>query len=111
MGISRSCGTLSERTTLAGASTSRLRELAAVRVSYGYRRRHILLRREGWPVNRKLIERLYREEGLTLKRKRPKRQLSAVRREQSAPAGAINERWGRWASSTTRCRMVARFGC
>jgi putative transposase len=62
-------------------------------VSHGDRRRLILLRREGWPVNRKLIERLYREEGLTLKRKRPKRQLSAVRREQSAPAGAINERW------------------
>ena len=41
---------------------ARLRELAAVRVSYnGYRRLHILLRREGWGVNRKLIERMYRE--------------------------------------------------
>ena len=51
---------------------ARLKELAAVRVSYGYRRLHIMLRREGWPVDRKLIERLYREEGLTLKRKKPK---------------------------------------
>ena len=72
---------------------ARLRELAAVRVSYGYRRLHILLRREGWPVNRKLIERLYREEGLTLKRKSPKRRRSAVRRERSAPPTVINERW------------------
>jgi putative transposase len=56
-------------------------------------RLHILLRREGWPVNRKLIERLYREEGLTLKRKSPKRRRSAVRRERSAPPRVINERW------------------
>jgi putative transposase len=51
---------------------ARLRELAAVRVSYGYRRLHILLCREGCQVNRKFGERLYREEGLTLKRKRTK---------------------------------------
>lgn len=43
----------------------RLRELAASRVAYGYRRLHVLLRREGWPVNRKRIQRLYRDEGLT----------------------------------------------
>ena len=72
---------------------ARLKELAAVRVSYGYRRLHIMLRREGWPVNRKLIERLYREEGLTLKRKKPKRRRSAVRRERSTPAASVNERW------------------
>ena len=72
---------------------ARLKELAAVRVSYGYRRLHIMLRREGWPVNRKLIERLYREEGLTLKRKKPKCRRSAVRRERSTPAASINERW------------------
>ena len=74
---------------------ARLKELAAVRVSYGYRRLHIMLRREGWPVNRKLIERLYREEGLTLKRKKPKRRRSAVRRERSTPAASVNERWAR----------------
>ena len=52
-----------------------------------------MLRREGWPVNRKLIERLYCEEGLTLKRKKPKRRRSAVRRERSTPAASVNERW------------------
>ncbi|EFK97649.1 Integrase catalytic region, partial [sediment metagenome] len=36
----------------------RLRELAAVRVSYCYRRLHALLRREGWPINAKLVQRL-----------------------------------------------------
>ena len=42
----------------------RLRDLATVRLSYGYRRLHILLRREGWKVNHKLVYRIYREEGL-----------------------------------------------
>jgi putative transposase len=36
----------------------RLRELAAVRVNYGYRRLLVLLRREGWKVNHKLVYRL-----------------------------------------------------
>ncbi len=45
----------------------RLRELAAVRLTYGYRRLHVLLRREGWKVNSKLVYRLYREEGLEVR--------------------------------------------
>ena len=32
----------------------RLKELAVARVRYGYRRLHVLLRREGWPINAKL---------------------------------------------------------
>jgi putative transposase len=55
----------------------RLRDLAAERHRFGYRRLWSLLRREGYLVNRKRVERLYREEGLTLPRcdgKRPKRQ-------------------------------------
>jgi putative transposase len=54
----------------------RLKELATVRIGYGYRRLHVLLRREGWPINHERVYRLYREEGLALKRKRPKRRLS-----------------------------------
>jgi len=42
----------------------RLKELAASRVRYGYRRLHVLLRREGWSVNHKRVYRLYRLEGL-----------------------------------------------
>ncbi len=41
----------------------RLRELAASRVRFGYRRLTVLLRREGWQVNAKRIFRLYTDEG------------------------------------------------
>jgi putative transposase len=41
------------------ALRQRLRELAAVRLRFGYRRLTVLLRREGWPVNAKRIYRLY----------------------------------------------------
>lgn len=59
----------------------RLKELASSRPSYGYRRLWILLRREGWLVNHKLVYRLYKEEGLGLRKKRPKRRVMAARRE------------------------------
>ncbi len=72
---------------------ARIREIAGARVSYGYRQVHTLLRREGWPANHKLVYRLYREEGLTLRRRRPKRRRATVQRERpSAPSGP-NERW------------------
>ena len=51
----------------------RLRDSAAARVRYGHRRLHVLLRREGWPVNHKRVYRLYAEEGLSIRTKLPKR--------------------------------------
>lgn len=75
------------------ALRARIRELAAARVSYGYRRIHVLLRREGWPVNHKLVERLYVEEGLILRRKRPKRRRAAVRRKAPYVPESVNEHW------------------
>ena len=42
----------------------RIKEIAEARVRYGYRRIHVLLRREGWAVNVKRVHRLYRMEGL-----------------------------------------------
>lgn len=71
----------------------RLRELAGVRLSWGYQRLHILLRREGWRINRKLTYRLYTEEGLTLKRVRPKRRKCAVCREGRPTTTAPDQRW------------------
>jgi putative transposase len=71
----------------------RLRGLAHVRVSYGYRRLHVLLRREGWAVNHKLMHRLYTEEELTQKRKGPQRRKSAVVRVLRPQASAPKERW------------------
>ncbi len=70
----------------------RIRELAAVRVRYGYRRIHILLRREGWKVNAKRVYRLYREEGLSLRLKRSKKRVS-VPRVTPPPAERPMERW------------------
>ena len=71
----------------------RLRDLAAVRVRYGYRRLHVLLRREGYVVNHKLVYRLYCEEGLTIRSKRPRRHRSGQVRKERQAAGRSNERW------------------
>jgi putative transposase len=71
----------------------RLRELAAVRTYAGYRRLHTYLRREGWEVNHKRVYRLYMEEGLALRRKKPRRRRSVVaRRARPEPTGP-NECW------------------
>jgi putative transposase len=45
----------------------RLRELAQARPRFGYLRLHVMLRREGWVVNRKRVRRIYREEGLSVR--------------------------------------------
>lgn len=58
---------------------TRLRELAAEKRRYGYRRLHVLLRREGVLVNHKCVERIYRDEGLSLRRKKRKRACSVAR--------------------------------
>jgi putative transposase len=75
------------------ALRQRLRELAHARMSYGYKRLHVLLRREGWVINHKRVHRLYREEGLTQKTKGPKRRKSTVTRTLRPMPGAPNERW------------------
>jgi putative transposase len=71
---------------------SRLRELAAQRPRFGYRRLHALLRREGVGVNHKRVERLYREEGLAVRR-RTRRTLSPILRGRPAPPRRVNEQW------------------
>ncbi len=70
----------------------RLRELAHQRRRFGYRRLHILLRRDGVEINRKKTQRLYREEGLTVRRRRGRRR--AVGARAPAPVLALpNQRW------------------
>lgn len=71
----------------------RIREIAETRVRYGYRRIHILLRREGWRVNAKRVYRLYVEEGLQIRNKRPKRKVSAKLREDRKPPQGPNDVW------------------
>jgi len=63
------------------------------RVRYGYRRIHVLLRRDGWRVNAKRVYRLYREMGLQLRHKTPKRRVKAKLREDRRPATRSNETW------------------
>src|ERR1700712_2196432 len=71
----------------------RIREIAQSRVRYGYRKIRVLLNREGWNVGKYLVYRLYKEEGLALK-KRPKRKRKAVRhREERFIATAPNQAW------------------
>lgn len=70
----------------------RLRELAALRKRFGYRRLGLLLRREGLVVNHKRVYRLYREEGLSLRRRKRKR-LTSEGRGPGELANGPNEVW------------------
>ena len=67
--------------------------MAATRVRYGYRRIHVLLQREGWQINHKRTRRIYRELGLQLRNKTPKRKVKAKLREDRVQAAAPNECW------------------
>ena len=71
----------------------RLRDLAASRIGYGYRRLHILLCREGWQVNHKRVYRLYREEQLGLRKKPPRRRVAPLKRQARPRATRKNESW------------------
>lgn len=70
---------------------ARLRELAEAKRRYGCPRLIVLLRREGWHVNHKRVERLYREEGLQVRRRRRKR-VAVARQRLPAPTQP-RERW------------------
>jgi putative transposase len=71
---------------------NRLRQLAEQRPRFGYRRLHVLLRREGIVVNHKRIERLYREEGLAVRRRSRKSVVRVLRGRPAVPQRA-NEQW------------------
>ncbi len=71
----------------------RIREIAQARVSYGFRRIHMLLLREGWKVNHKRVYRLYKLEGFTMRPKRPRRHVSGCRRMLRATASRPNDCW------------------
>lgn len=75
-----------------GDLRERLRVLAGERRRFGYRRLHILLRREGHAVNRKRVQRLYREERLTVRRRGGRKRAMGTRRPIEIPLSA-NQRW------------------
>jgi putative transposase len=70
----------------------RLRELAQARPRFGYLRLHVLLRREGWAINRKRVHRLYREEGLIVRLTHRRKRASHLRITPPCPSQG-NERW------------------
>ena len=70
---------------------TRLHALAIERVRWGYRRLHVLLEREGRRVNVKRVYRLYREEGLAVRRRKRKR-VAVARAPQPTPT-RLNESW------------------
>jgi hypothetical protein len=70
------------------ALIDRTKEIAAMRVRYGYGRIHVLVRREGWHVNARRIYRLYRQLGLQLRNKVSKRRVKAKLRDDRRPPRA-----------------------
>ncbi len=77
----------------AGATSAAPAGAYGARVHAGYRQLHIYLLREGWKISHKRVFRLYREEGLSLQRKKPRRWLSAAQREGRPAPVATNELW------------------
>lgn len=75
------------------ALRQRMKEIAATRVRYGYRRIQVMLNREGWQAGKNLIWRLYKEEGLALRKKLPKRRKMVVQREARFKPRQANDVW------------------
>lgn len=75
------------------ALRARIREIAQTRVRYGYRKIRVLLKREGWEVGKKLVYRLYCEEGLCLRHTPRKRRRAALQRRERFRPTAPNQAW------------------
>jgi putative transposase len=97
----RACSTLgADRTSVRYRSRrpddapirARLRELAAIRRRFGYRRLHILLVRKGLFMNHKKFCRLYREEGLQVRRRSGRKRAVGCMAPITIPQGP-NQRW------------------
>lgn len=91
--VERSTYHYRSRRTGQASLIKRIKEIAETRMRYGYRRIHVLLKREGWNVNPKRIYRLYKELGLQLRNKTPKRRVKAKLRDDRRPATRTNDTW------------------
>lgn len=92
VGLCRSTWQYRTRKRDDSALRRRIREIAAVRRRFGQKRIWLALFREGIRVNHKKVERIYREEGLSLRLKRRKKRASEVR-VPLAPAERPGQRW------------------
>ncbi len=100
-GVTRSCGLIGISRSLYRYESKRpddtplkerLAELAGQKRRYGYRRLHVLLRREGWLLNWKRTYRVYREAGLMVRRRKRKR-IVGIDRLQKVIATGPNQSW------------------
>jgi putative transposase len=100
--IRKACGALrfdcstyhyKSRRTDPAALKKRIKEICETRVRYGYRRVHFVLQREGWLVNAKKTYRIYKEMGLQLRNKTPKRRVKAKLRDDRTEAVKNNDVW------------------
>ena len=98
----RACGLLDHcRATQRYVSTqnpmialrARMKELAKTHVRYGYRRLLILLKREGWKIGKQLVYRVYCQESLQLRSKRPRRRKMATTRRERFEPKTVNQAW------------------
>ena len=92
LGFPRSSWHYQSQRTVPVELIEKLHALASKRPSWGYRMLHAMLRRAGHAVNHKRVYRLYRQEGLTVRRRKHKHRVAMARTVLPAPARP-NERW------------------
>jgi putative transposase len=92
IGVDRTSIRYRSRRSDDGAVRSRLRELAAVRCRFGWRRLQVLLSREGVHVNHKKLRRLYIEERLQVRRRGGRKRALGTWAPMVLPQGP-NQRW------------------
>jgi putative transposase len=92
LGFPRSTMRYQTERVIAPELVADLRQVAMERPRFGYRRLHVMLRRKGWTVNKKLVLRLVRENGWLVRRKLRKK-LAAVPRVKLPEPTAPNEAW------------------
>jgi transposase InsO family protein len=82
-------------TSLVGTTgiEARIKDVCTTCVRYGYRRVHMMLRREGWIVNAKKAFRICNELGLQLRNKTPRQRVKAKLRDDRQSATQPNETW------------------
>jgi putative transposase len=71
----------------------RIREKAQARIRNGYRKIWVLLKRENWNVGKKLVYRLFRQEGLALRYKPGRRRCAAANRRERGKVTTPNQAW------------------
>jgi putative transposase len=93
LGVSRATMRYETRRVIAPELIVDLAQIASERPRFGYRRLHVMLKRKGWTVNRKLVLRLVRENGWLVGRRRLRKKLAAVPRVLPPQPTRPNESW------------------